>query len=486
MSDKLSVKKGDIMDTYNTIPCPRCHGSGIFYTAVHNGKPVPAKPDNGVCYLCNGAKTITTYSERKEGNSMNKNNNTNNNNYKLKHIQGRVAIYSETGFTKEEQRRFLSKGYLLLDNSKEQQPVLAYSNPYYGRVNPQTGEPNPKYTKESKSLHTLIWKLLLNKPAVIAFRYFDFLVNITPNQSVKDFVQYALANGIKVQLHDLTLDYKTTLYPVQVNGQMQAAYWELLNEQLSEYYKLLKEHYQLRQLESYTPVPLQYYLGPNADTAVDYITTWASAYELDINFPISEPQTKLISHKDGSHSVYRDHFNDPKYYSRDIALLYNQLKYYEEVLEPITAPTQMICSCCGRPVYIYDQADIAPASVYYEALGNSGYYLEKAQQAICQHCGTVFIYDSENDEYEVLTKDYEENLIIISKTDNSNNTKKANDWWNRPLQPINTSVKKILPDMNIFMELLTAYQELYPTASLQESIKQTNLHYWAIYGNKTA
>ena len=469
------------METYNTIPCPRCHGSGIFYTRNIDGKPIPAKPDNGVCYLCNGAGTITTYSERKEGNSMNKNNNnTNTNNNKLKHIQGRVAIYSETGFTKEEQLRFLPKGYLLLDNSKEQ-PVLAYSNPYYGRVNPQTGEPNPKYTKESKSLHTLIWKLLLNKPAVIAFRYFDFLVNITGTQSIKDLTQFALTNGIKVQLHDLSLDYKVTLQPVQSNGQMQAAYWELLNDQLSEYNKLLKEHYQLRQLESYTPVPLRYYLGPDADTALDYITTWASAYEIDINFPTKEPETKMISHKDGSYTVMRDHFNDPKYYTKDIAALYMQLKYYEEILEPITAPTQMICSCCGRPIYIYDQSDIAPASVYYEALGNSGYYLERAQQVMCQYCGVVFVYDEENDEY-LKVNDYEE-FIQVPKISQESATSSFN--WKTDPMPAPKPVK-LLPDMDIFMEMLQAYQELHPEHSLKEAIEKTNWHYWTIYYNKIA
>lgn len=54
------------MDTY-TIPCPRCHGRGIYYASVHNGQPVPAKPDNGVCYQCHGAKTIQI---RKEGTIM--------------------------------------------------------------------------------------------------------------------------------------------------------------------------------------------------------------------------------------------------------------------------------------------------------------------------------------------------------------------------------------------------------------------------------
>jgi len=473
-------KEGDTMDTY-TITCPRCNGDGIFYTRVYNGRPVPAQPDNGVCYRCNGAGIIGKINIRKEGKDM-KNDNTNKT---LNYIKGHIAIYSEIPFSREEQLKFLSKDYLLLDNSGEQ-PVLAYNNPYYGRINPQTGEPNPKYTKESKSLHTLLWKILLNRPAVMAFRYFDFSVNITPNQSIKDFVQYALTNGIKVQLHDLTLDYKIVLQPVQSNGQMQAAYWELLNEQLSEYNKLLEEHYQLRLLESYIPVPLQYYLGPDADTALDYILTWASAYELDINFPITEPETKLIAHKNGTYSIFRDHFNDPKYYSRDMALLYNQLKYYELILEPISNPANIICNVCGHPVYIYDQSAIAPTSVYYEALGNSGYYLEKAHQVICQHCFNTFIYDPENDEYTLITKDYEENLIITNKLNDPSNTKKAEDWWNRPLQPINTSVKKILPDLDIFMEILQAMQETYPTLTLRQAIEKTNMHYWAIYYNKIA
>lgn len=414
-----------------------------------------------------------------------KNTNTNQVYKTLKHIKGHTGIYSEIPFTKEEQRKYLTKGHLLLDNSSEQ-PALAYTNPYYGRYNPFTQEINTnKYTKEIKPLHTLLWKLLLNKPAVIAFRYFDFLTNITPAQSIKDFTQYALINDIKVQLHDLSLDYKITLQPVQFNGQMQTAYWELLNDQLSEYNKLLKEHYQLRQLELYTPVPLQYYLGPDADTALDYILTWALAYELDINFPTKAPTTKMIFHKNGTHTVTKDHFDDPKYYSKDIAALYTQLKYYEQIQEPITNPTQIICEC-GYPVSIYDQSAISPTSIYYEALGNSGYYLEKAHQVTCQHCYATYIYDLENDEYELITKDYEENLIITDKLNDPNNTKKADDWWNKPLQPTDTPTEIILPDLDIFMEILSAYQELHPTVPLREAIKQTNLYYWAIYDNKTA
>ena len=93
----------------------------------------------------------------------------------------------------------------------------------------------------------------------------------------------------------------------------------------------------------------------------------------------------------------------------------------------------------------------------------------------------------ENDEYNPLTEDYKENLTIISKLDNPNNiTKKADDWWNRPLQPTTTSVKNILPDMDIFMELLTAYQELHPDHSLEKAIHETNWHYLIHYSNKTA
>lgn len=415
----------------------------------------------------------------------------------LKHIKGHTVIYSETPFTKEEQRRFLTKGHLLLDNSSEQ-PALAYANPYYDEQLPtgatnRYGYPNNKYTKEQRPLHTLLWKLLLNEPFHISFRYFDFLTNITPAQSIKDFTQFALSHGIRVQLHDLSLDYKLTLQPVQSNGQMQAAYWERINDQLSEYNKLLKEHYQLRQLESYTPISLQYYLGPDADTALDYILTWAPAYELDINFPTTEPQTYQVRHKGNQYygikpyiTTHKDHFDDPKYHSKDIALLYTQLKYYEEILESITNPTMIICNYCGHPVSIYDQSAISRASIYYEALGNSGYYLEKAHQVICPHCFNTYIYDLENDEYELITKDYEENLIITDKLNDPNNTKKADDWWNKPLQPTDTPAEIILPDLDIFMEILSAYQELHPEHSLRKAIYETNLYYWAIYDNKTA
>lgn len=38
--------------------CPRCMGRGIFYVGVHNGSLVPAQPDSGVCYRCNGTGKV--------------------------------------------------------------------------------------------------------------------------------------------------------------------------------------------------------------------------------------------------------------------------------------------------------------------------------------------------------------------------------------------------------------------------------------------
>lgn len=417
--------------------------------------------------------------------------NTNTNYEILKHIQNHTVIYSETPFTKEEQRNFLAKGHLLLDNSKDN-PTLAYNNPYYDKQIPtgamnRYGYPNNKYTKETKPLHTLLWKLLLNEPFHISFRYFDFHANITPIQSIKDFTQYALSNGIRVQLHDLILDYKITLQPVQSNGQMQSAYWEQLNNQLSEYNKLLKEHYQLRQLESYKPVTLQYYLGSDADSALDYISTWAPAYELDIDFPTTEPQTYQVRHKGNQYygikpyiTTHKDHFNNPKYHSKAIALLYTQLKYYEQIQEPITNPTQILCEC-GHPMSTYDQSAITPTLVHYEALGNSGYYLEKAHQVTCQHCFTTYVYDIENDEY-LKVNDYEE-FIQTPKVSQEPTTSSFN-WKTDPMPELKPV--KLLPDLDIFMEILQAVQETYPTLTLKQAIEKTNMHYWAIYYNKIA
>ncbi len=47
--------------TYATISytCDRCGGSGIFYVGVHNGHGIPASPDAGVCYKCNGDGKVT-------------------------------------------------------------------------------------------------------------------------------------------------------------------------------------------------------------------------------------------------------------------------------------------------------------------------------------------------------------------------------------------------------------------------------------------
>ena len=52
--DKDGKAYATISDT-----CDRCGGSGIFYVAVHNGHGVPALPDGGVCYKCNGDGKIT-------------------------------------------------------------------------------------------------------------------------------------------------------------------------------------------------------------------------------------------------------------------------------------------------------------------------------------------------------------------------------------------------------------------------------------------
>lgn len=40
---------------YHDFTCDRCGGRGIFAIAVCNGVPVPAHPDNGVCYKCGGS-----------------------------------------------------------------------------------------------------------------------------------------------------------------------------------------------------------------------------------------------------------------------------------------------------------------------------------------------------------------------------------------------------------------------------------------------
>lgn len=47
------------------IQCSRCGGAGVYYIGVHNGELVPAHPDQGVCYKCNGRGTVLgTWIER--------------------------------------------------------------------------------------------------------------------------------------------------------------------------------------------------------------------------------------------------------------------------------------------------------------------------------------------------------------------------------------------------------------------------------------
>lgn len=52
--DKDGKAYATISDT-----CDRCGGSGIFYVAVHNGHGVPASPNAGTCYKCNGNGKVT-------------------------------------------------------------------------------------------------------------------------------------------------------------------------------------------------------------------------------------------------------------------------------------------------------------------------------------------------------------------------------------------------------------------------------------------
>lgn len=39
--------------------CPRCSGKGIIISRVENGRPIPVQPDAGICYQCQGKKTLT-------------------------------------------------------------------------------------------------------------------------------------------------------------------------------------------------------------------------------------------------------------------------------------------------------------------------------------------------------------------------------------------------------------------------------------------
>lgn len=436
-----------------------------------------------------------------------------NTNYKiLKHIQNHTVIYSEIKFTPEEQKTFLNKNYLLLENSIGQ-PILAYNNPYYGRINPLTGEANPKYTKETKPLHTLLWKLLLNQPSTMAFRYFSFTNKITPYQTIKDYTQYCLTHGTRVQLQDLTVDYKITLEPVQRTGNMQSAYWDYLNDQLKEYIKLLKEHQQLTIYETWKPIYLENWLSPKdpqqgklkAEQLHKYINTWLPAYELDKNYPDTEPQTYQIYHKGNRYkgipasvTTHKDHLSDPKYHTFKTVMTYNVLKYYEQIGEPITNPNMLICETCGNPISITDQTPIAQTSIYYELLGNSGYYLEPAPQITCPHCDTEYIYSIEAGDY-FKTEPMKDSLVYTSKLSG-----KTYHWRNDPIPetkpiigpefkfnkpaPQQTTkdyrvpdmlrpTKIILPNFDYFMEYLNAYQELHPEVPLQDAIKATQKLY---------
>jgi hypothetical protein len=180
---------------------------------------------------------------------------------------------------------------------------------------------------------------------------------------------------------------------------MQTATWQYLNNQLKKYNQLLKEDFELKQLESFKPIALSKYLGPKATTALDYINIWAPAYELDIQFPQTEPQTYQIRHKDGTLTTVKHHLESPTFHSKDIALLYSTLKYYETISEPITNPNMVICEKCTLPMYITEQSDIAQTSTLHETLGNSGCTITRSHQVYCSHCGAEYIFDEEEETY---------------------------------------------------------------------------------------
>ena len=46
---------------YIKMTCDRCSGLGFIVSRVENGQPIPIPVDGGVCYKCNGTKTITKW-----------------------------------------------------------------------------------------------------------------------------------------------------------------------------------------------------------------------------------------------------------------------------------------------------------------------------------------------------------------------------------------------------------------------------------------
>lgn len=57
MKELFKVDKNGTKYYREEVPCYRCGGHGIYYIGVCNNQLVPAHPDAGVCYRCNGKGT---------------------------------------------------------------------------------------------------------------------------------------------------------------------------------------------------------------------------------------------------------------------------------------------------------------------------------------------------------------------------------------------------------------------------------------------
>ena len=65
MATLIRIDRNGSKHWQGLVTCDRCGGKGIYHIGVHNGELIPAHPDNGVCYKCNGAgKVMSKWIER--------------------------------------------------------------------------------------------------------------------------------------------------------------------------------------------------------------------------------------------------------------------------------------------------------------------------------------------------------------------------------------------------------------------------------------
>jgi hypothetical protein len=362
-------------------------------------------------------------------------------------------------------------------------------------------KPNKYYTHENKTLHSLLWLPLYSEIASITFNFHKqhAYQKITQDQTILDLIKYALNHNITVQIKDHYLNEEHTFDPVA--KQYTSGYsWTNLNQQLKPYIKscnrnkpnpldtLIKyqDYKYLSHCTRKKQDPETYY-----ETITQTLNTWAPAYEI-------QPDTTLKYQSTIDYNSIQTYLEDPKHYLNNeyspadfyeyldtittLPQLYTLLELtitpdstQQPLSQPITNPHMIICETCNLPMSTLDSTPSKGNTAFYGEYNENAYTYTQAHLATCSHCGTDYIHDPETDTY--LPTSNMEDLTYTPKLSGNTYT-----WKNEtlPRQPITTHYPT---NHELVLELLTAYQELYPNYTIQQLKNATSLHYYTLQNN---